>query len=164
MSLARAAALATRAKSSPSLSSQTRRASTAAHDEHHDAHAVDHHHDATQYPEEGFASRGWIYTIVGAAGLVAFYKYAPAKGEANLVTDFLYSQRTPKEIWDRINDKHLDMSFARMGAILLTQDAKTPPLRRYRYPQQMNIASPMNVPVGLDVDVSHVKPKTDMDW
>lgn len=53
MSLARAAALATRAKSSPSLSSQTRRASTAAHDEHHDAHAVDHHHDATQYPEEG---------------------------------------------------------------------------------------------------------------
>ena len=28
----------------------------------------------------------------------------------------------------------------------------------------MNIASPMCIPVGVDPDVSDVKPKTDKDW
>lgn len=72
---------------------------------------------------------------MAGVGLVAFYKFAPAKGEPNRITSYLSGLLTPKEIWNEINNKHLDLSVTEMQEKLQVQSAQRPSLVRYRYPQ-----------------------------
>ncbi|TFY52082.1 hypothetical protein EVG20_g10712 [Dentipellis fragilis] len=161
MSLARAALHAARPKHAVVALAQCRLASSDshAHDEHH--HAVDAHHDTTQYPQEGFTSSGWLYTVVGGLALVGFYKFAPSSEEDNIVSRYISHYRTPAETWEHANNKHLQLSAELQDSTLVLQHAVQSPVRRMRFPQALDMASPFNVPVGLEVDVSHVKAKTD---
>ena len=84
---------------------------------------------------QGFASKGWAYTVAAALATVAFYKYAPAPGEANYITRYIEYYQTPRELWERINNHHLAISHDASEAKLLIDDAKRPPIHRYRYPQ-----------------------------
>ncbi|KAI0048304.1 hypothetical protein FA95DRAFT_1605397 [Auriscalpium vulgare] len=140
--------------------SQRRLASTSAHDEHHH----DEHHDSAQYPKEGFTSAGWRYTILGALGVVAFYKWAPSQGDDNFVTRYIEHYYTPKEAWEALNNKHLELSTQVQETVHLVQDARRPPIIRYRHPQSFEKASPYNIPVGQEVDLSGLKVKGDKDF
>ncbi|KAI0066216.1 hypothetical protein BV25DRAFT_1821125 [Artomyces pyxidatus] len=87
------------------------------------------------YLLQGFTSAGWRYTIVGALAVVAFYKYAPAAGEDNFVTRYIAHYYTPKEVWERINNKHLVMTAEMQENAQVIQGAKRPPIHRFRHPQ-----------------------------
>ncbi|KAI0319175.1 hypothetical protein OF83DRAFT_1163084 [Amylostereum chailletii] len=163
MSLSRAALRAARPRALVLSQSSRRLASSSVH-EHHDEHHHDEHHDSTQYPKEGFTSRGWTYSIVAALGIVGFYKFAPTAGEDNFLTRYIAFYYTPVEEWATRNAKHLQLSSELSEAQHVIQGACRPPVRRYRYPQKFELASPFSVPVGTDVDLSDLKVKSDKDW
>ncbi|KAA1475185.1 hypothetical protein DENSPDRAFT_782862 [Dentipellis sp. KUC8613] len=159
MSLARAALHAARPKPAVVAHVQRRLASSDSHA--HDDHHHDAHHDTTQYPQEGFTSSGWLYSIIGGLALVGFYKFAPSAGDDNVVSRYIAHYSTPAETWEHANNKHLQLSTELQDSNMVLQHAVQSPVRRLRFPQALDMASPFNVPVGLDVDVSHVKAKTD---
>ncbi|KZV66896.1 hypothetical protein PENSPDRAFT_584706 [Peniophora sp. CONT] len=156
MSLARTA-LRGVARSPAAVAPATRRqASGAAHDDHHH-----HEEDTTVYPPEGFNSRGWIYTIAGIAGVVAFYKYAPSQDSDNGVKRWIQARlEQAKNLQDR-SDEHLALSAANQDGILTIQSARRPSSYRIRHAEMIGSSSPFSVPVGSEVDLSGVRVKGD---
>jgi len=83
----------------------------------------------------GFNSAVWGYSLLGALGVVAFYKYAPAPGEDNYITRYIAYYSTPKDIWESINYKHLELAHEASEDTLLIRNAQPPIVHRFRYPQ-----------------------------
>ncbi|EPQ57423.1 hypothetical protein GLOTRDRAFT_110564 [Gloeophyllum trabeum ATCC 11539] len=158
-SLARATTAAALARPGPSSTVVLGRRYLAA-----DSHAHhDEHHDNTQYRPEGFTSAGWRYLIVGAAAVVAFYKWAPAPGEEAYLTRYIKYYMTPAESWEAVNTKHLLLSAEAQAGSLLIAGAKRPLVHRYRYPQMLDHGSPHLQPIGTQVDLSNVVVKGDRE-
>ncbi|VDC01677.1 unnamed protein product [Peniophora sp. CBMAI 1063] len=156
MSLARTA-LRGVARSPAAAVPAARRPYSAAHDDHHDHHEE----DTTVYPPEGFNSRGWIYTIAGIAGVVAFYKYAPSQDSDNRLKRWIQARvEQAKNLQDR-GDQHLALSTENQDGILTVQSARRPSSYRLRHPEVIGSASPFSVPVGSQVDLSGVRVKAD---
>ncbi|KAJ3506728.1 hypothetical protein NLJ89_g6705 [Agrocybe chaxingu] len=158
MSLAARRTVLVASRSRPAFSTQRGAASSASHD--HQDH--DHHHeqDSTVYPAESFGGRFWrnvvLVSIAGAVGL----KYAPEPSENVYLTRWIAMYTAPRDYWLSLNAKHTAQQeeYARVG--LLVNDAQRPPVHRFRYPQMLDQASAFLVPVGSDVDVSSVVPRT----
>lgn len=155
MSLLARAALHARPRPASTLLLQNRAVSTAAHEHHHDDH---HHTDNTQYAKEGrysqyyrcsncsflhyldsisdgFFTPFWRNTFLFSAVIVAFYKFAPARGEDNYVTQYLARFQTPSEVWAALNEKHVNAVTVQSDQLLLQNSATRPTVHRYRYPQ-----------------------------
>ncbi|TFY79258.1 hypothetical protein EWM64_g4755 [Hericium alpestre] len=152
-----------------------------------DSHTHDVHHQSTDehYPREGaqirptsyiapldlflflsmpgFNSRIWAYTVLAGLGVVGFYKFAPSSGEDNFISKYIAHYRTPKEVWENWANKHLEFQTQVQENTFIIQHAKLPPVHVYRFPQALDQASPFNVAVGGDVDISNIKVKSDKD-
>ncbi|KAI0793262.1 hypothetical protein C8Q75DRAFT_749520 [Abortiporus biennis] len=131
------------------------------------SHAEDHHHHAEEtavaFPKEGFSSVGWRYFILFGLFSVGFYKFAPSPSEENYVTEFLKHYATPREVWSKLNLQHLVLSAEDQEGVLLTADAKLPPVHRYRFPQSFEQHSAHLRPVGTSVDLSDLVVKKDTE-
>ncbi|OBZ68131.1 hypothetical protein A0H81_11904 [Grifola frondosa] len=136
--------------------SQRRAASSDSHDHHHEEY-----HDNNVYPKEDFLTPFWRNFIIFSAGVVAFYKYAPAPSNDAYLTRWISQYATPAEVLERLGYKHLLLSAEQSVDNLIMADAKRPPVHRYRYPQRFEQYSPHVQPVGIKFDMGDVIVKGD---
>ncbi|KAH7922373.1 hypothetical protein BV22DRAFT_1197479 [Leucogyrophana mollusca] len=156
MSLARAALLV-RPRAATSTAPYLQRGLSS-----HDNHAHEEHHDDTHYaPEGGFTTPFWRNTLLASVAAVAFYKYAPAPHEEVYITQWLAQFSTPREVWAKLNEKHLLLSQQVSDNVMLQVDAKRPNTHRYRYPQSLDKGSPHLQPVGAVANTSSVSVRAD---
>ncbi|KAH7905621.1 hypothetical protein BJ138DRAFT_1175146 [Hygrophoropsis aurantiaca] len=127
----------------------------------HDSHAHEEQHDDAHYaPEGGFTTPFWRNTLLASIAAVAFYKFAPTPHEEVYLTRWMAQFSTPREVWARLNEKHLLLSQQVSDNMLLQVDAKRPVTHRYRYPASLDKGSPHLLPVGTAVDTSSVAAQT----
>ena len=91
-----------------------------------------HHLDAIS---DGFFTPFWRNTIFFSTLVVAFYNFAPARGEDNYVTQYIARFQTPSEVWTALNEKHVNAASVQSDQLLLQNSATRPAVYRYRYPQ-----------------------------
>jgi len=126
--------------------------STPSHEHHHPSEAD------VQFAPEGFTSKSWLWGLGGALALYAGYELTkPPPGEKHFITKFLEREIGTGELWKARNDQHLRLSEEKAAEELLFRTAKRPCIRRLRYPEAMERASPFLEPVGSRVDISNVK-------
>ena len=82
-----------------------------------------------------FFNKVWLGWTLAGLTAVGFYKYAPAAGEGTYLTDVINHYNTSREVWNRINLKHLVLSAEEQSDVLTVAHAKSPPVHRYRFPQ-----------------------------
>ncbi|KAF8972969.1 hypothetical protein BDZ97DRAFT_1649328 [Flammula alnicola] len=155
MSLARRALLVA-SRSKPVFTTQTRAASSSSHDHHEDAH----HEDSTVYPAETFGTALWRNVLLASVAGVAIFKYAPVADENVYLTRWIAMYKTPRDYWLSLNATHTVQAEEIAQGTILMNDASTPAIHRFTYPQSMLQASPFMNGVGLSVDMSGVVPKT----
>nr|ODN74929.1 hypothetical protein L203_06612 [Cryptococcus depauperatus CBS 7841] len=73
------------------------------------------------------------------------------------LTRWLANQISKAEVWKKRNDKHLELSKEAAETKLLFQEAERPRIWRMRYPSSFEQASPYNIPVGSQIDLSDLK-------
>jgi len=123
---------------------------------HTDSHDLE---DTTTYPKEGFGSSAWGGVVLFSTLVVAFYKFAPAPGEDNIITRYISYYSTPKEVWEHANIHHTILSQDASEAQQIIWGAKQPAVHRYRYPQMIDQSLPHRQPVGSSVDLNSVAVK-----
>ncbi|KAF9227479.1 hypothetical protein BS17DRAFT_775576 [Gyrodon lividus] len=154
MSLARAAVLVRRKQfSSTATIIQTRFSS-------HDSHAHGEH-NARYNLEAGFSTPFWRNTLLLSLAAVAFYKWAPARDEDVYLTRWLAHYATPREIWAKLNEKHLLQSQQVTDNATVQARGMRPGIIRYRYPQSLEQASPHLQPVGSVPEVGRISARSD---
>ncbi|KAK8850749.1 hypothetical protein IAR55_004669 [Kwoniella newhampshirensis] len=157
------------------VSSSSRRASG------HDDHGHGHGHgsgsaaeDSDAYTTESFFTSGWRNTFILLTASILIYPYLPSPSSSPAspsldpeafkqtakdssmpyVTRMLAGITPEAKVWTERNDRHLELSKENAETRLLFQEAERPKVWRMRYPSSFEQASPHNVPVGSQTDLS----------
>jgi len=132
-----------------------RRFASTEHQEHH------HEQPQDQYPPETFGTPFWRNVLIISVVGFAAYRFMPADpfgyGEdfASSVHRYLrHHLHTPAQIYEERNIKHLELSLNAAKDKIVLEDAERPKIRRLRGPGMFDNASPFNVPIGTQVDLS----------
>ncbi|KAF9529312.1 hypothetical protein CPB83DRAFT_853060 [Crepidotus variabilis] len=157
MSLARRAVLAA-SRTRPTVFAVQSRATSTSHDGHHD-----HHEDSTVYPPETFGTSFWRNVLFASFATAALVKFAPEAGDNVYLTRWIALYTDSRDHWIALNAKHTAQASEVSSNTLLTADAKTPPIHRFRYPQSLNQGSPFLNVIGETVDMSNVVAKAEKD-
>ncbi|KAF8514149.1 hypothetical protein JB92DRAFT_160775 [Gautieria morchelliformis] len=124
-----------------------------------------HHDDANVYPQESFNTPFWRTTALLTLLGIGLYNLVPyIDKDKTYITRYIQHYATPRDVWARINDKHLELSADAAQGQLLIGSATRPHILRMRYPAALEYASPHNVAVGSQTDMSHVVVKKDNSW
>ncbi|WWC64978.1 uncharacterized protein I303_107592 [Kwoniella dejecticola CBS 10117] len=146
----------------------------ASHDDSHHGHG-EGAEDA--YTTESFFNPFWRNTLILTTISVLVYPYLPStstnttspsldpetfskstKDSSLPAVTRLLASITPKaEVWTQRNDKHLELSKEAAETKLLFQEAERPKVLRMRYPSAFEQASPHNIAVGSQTDLSDLK-------
>ncbi|WWC72797.1 uncharacterized protein I206_106761 [Kwoniella pini CBS 10737] len=146
----------------------------ASHDDSHHGHG-EGAEDA--YTTESFFTPFWRNTLILTTISILAYPYLPStstnttspsldpetwskstKDNSLPVVTRLLAQITPKaEVWTQRNDKHLELSKEAAETKLLFQEAERPKVLRMRYPSSFEQASPHNIAVGSQADLTDLK-------
>ncbi|TYJ51686.1 hypothetical protein B9479_007736 [Cryptococcus floricola] len=79
------------------------------------------------------------------------------EGELPWLTRWFVRETEKAEVWRERADRHLELEKERADGRLLVQEAERPRVLRMRYPSRFEQASPFNIPVGSQVDLSDLK-------
>ncbi|EIW82992.1 hypothetical protein CONPUDRAFT_164010 [Coniophora puteana RWD-64-598 SS2] len=142
MSVARAATLLRPRATQGALTAVNRRHS------HHDSHGHAAEESVAYPAEPGFNTPLWRGTILFGLLAVGFYKFAPERGDDVYLTRYLSYLSTPRDVWARLNERHLELSQEASKNIMLQANAKRPDMHRFRHPQTIVAGSPHCNPVG----------------
>ena len=82
-----------------------------------------------------WANKVWFSWALAGLAAAAFYKFAPSPEEDSYVKRLLAHYRIPKEVWEKVNLRHLTMEAEASQGTLLVASAQKPPVYRYRFPQ-----------------------------
>ncbi|WVQ63463.1 uncharacterized protein L199_001616 [Kwoniella botswanensis] len=146
----------------------------ASHDDSHHGHG-EGADDA--YTTESFFNPFWRNTLVLTTLAILAYPYIPSTSSNTTspsldpetfskstkdkslpyVTRLLASITPESRIWTERNDKHLELSKDAAETKLLFQEAERPRVLRMRYPSSFEQASPHNIAVGSQTDLSDLK-------
>ncbi|KAK4688317.1 hypothetical protein P7C73_g1791, partial [Tremellales sp. Uapishka_1] len=127
-----------------------------------------------------FLSPTWRNTFILLTAAVLIYPYLPSPStsaaspslspasfshtaapgsEAPLVTRWLAKITPEASVWQKRNEKHLELINEAAGERLLFQEAERPRVLRLKYPSSFEQASPNSIPVGSQIDLADLKVK-----
>ncbi|GJN91142.1 hypothetical protein Rhopal_004160-T1 [Rhodotorula paludigena] len=138
------------------------------------SHAADPHAAAEHYPQEGFNAPFWRHLSLGAIALFIYLRVAPsdlpeqlehaAEERAPWLTRYIAHNLAPDaDKFRERNEKHLELAKLAADDKLLFQEAERPRVRRLRYLGTFDQASPNNIPVGSQADLSDLVIKSEKD-
>ncbi|CAG8557618.1 9745_t:CDS:2 [Acaulospora morrowiae] len=117
--------------------------------------------------KEGFGSPVWRNTLIVCLIGFAWYhfdNYLTKHGEAcqfpQKASRYRESSMTPDSEWNRITLNNLKYKITNAKENLLIKEARPPPMYRFAYPEQFELASPFLIEPGTDVDLSDLVVKT----
>ncbi|KAM0749161.1 hypothetical protein T439DRAFT_327650 [Meredithblackwellia eburnea MCA 4105] len=117
------------------------------------------------YPDEGFNKPHWRYLSLATLALLLYYRVTPASSSSSEEsTSPITKWLTPQtETWKANAEKHLTLAKEAADDKLLFQEAERPKVRRLRYLGTFSQASPNNIPVGSQADLSDLVIKSEKD-
>ncbi|WWD20913.1 hypothetical protein CI109_105391 [Kwoniella shandongensis] len=153
-------------------SSSSRRAGPDDHGHGHGSGSAAEDSDA--YTTESFFTPAWRNTFILLTASILIYPYLPSPSSSPIspsldpdafkkaskdssvpyVTRWLAGITPEAKVWKERNDKHLELSREGAETKLLFQEAERPKVWRMRYPSSFEQASPHNVAVGSQADLS----------
>ncbi|WVQ95423.1 hypothetical protein IAU59_002520 [Kwoniella sp. CBS 9459] len=158
-----------------SISTSPRR--SAGHDDHSHGHAETGDSDA--YTNESFFTPVWRNTFILVTASILIYPYLPSPSSSTTspsldpetfsqiakskdssipwLTKKLADITPEAKVWTERNDKHLELTKEAAETKLLFQEAERPKVLRMRYPSAFEQASPHNIPVGSQADLTDLK-------
>ncbi|WVF67806.1 hypothetical protein IAT40_002567 [Kwoniella sp. CBS 6097] len=161
-----------------SISTSPRRSAAQGHDDHSHGHGQEAG-DSDAYTNESFFTPVWRNTFILVTASILIYPYLPSPSSSTTSPSLdpeTFSQIakskdssipwltkkladiTPKaKVWTERNDKHLELTKEAAETKLLFQEAERPKVLRMRYPSAFEQASPHNIPVGSQADLTDLK-------
>ncbi|WVQ77617.1 hypothetical protein IAR50_007305 [Cryptococcus sp. DSM 104548] len=145
----------------------------AGHEEHHGAEEG----EADYYTKESFLNPKWRNVLLLTTAAALIFPYLPTPSKANLsptlspeefaaarrdeqlpwLTRWFVRETEKAEVWKERADRHLELTKEGADMKLLFQEAERPKVLRMRYPSRFEQASPFNIGVGSQVDLSDLK-------